>query len=538
MENELLGHFDSAILALREKAKSMKDKASAEKEIAKVANRRQFLVEALKEGDEARADIILSEVIGLGKKLDEMKKPKGLFSFLSFGGKKKPKAEEPKPAEPIAEEPVKEPEPPKALPKKAPAPKKEAPKERPKKEAWLKPTPEDFKPKGPKTKPAGIKPETRDFKSNRFGSATAVIIKEPKPIVEVPHDDMLKVEAEMRRMHDEQQKEIESLRAELKQALSMQKELGSVQRRLADSDMALDGIRGSYSELRGQVASMRGGFDQRQPADTGHLAQEVRELKDQLEMIKGSMAKDMGFTKQAYNDFGLELLDVVVKVSELEHLLAEGDDVTDADVYELKQHMILLEKKLGTLDARELAARRALVDEVKDKRSRMMMVLKKKTVSKEEMAGVTADVAGLREQVNERQARVSQELNKEMHKRLGALDKKLSLVQGALEKSGDRGLKKAHDRINELGAELKAVQQAELKMLRELEAQQEADASMARRLDELHRQVRRKGVNYDEVRKAMDALEKDVGKRGGDKALELRSGLEATRRLLETMEGA
>ncbi len=531
MENELVETFDAAILALREKAKSMKDAENIGKAISGLDKKRPALVKALEEGDEEKADIILAEVISVGQKLDQKKEKegKGLLGFLGFGKKKEgpkkeaqPKAEEPKKEPEPKNEALAEPKPPKPLPKKEEAKKpvppamKASPKKMrayPKKEEWLRPRPEDFKP-------------------------VPVVVKEPKPIKEVPREDMKVVEAEMRKLHEEQALEIGELRAQLKGALAMQKELGSVQRRLADSDLALDGVRGEYSGLRKQVAAMRGGFTQRQPADTGHLAQEVRELKHQLEMMNNTMSKEMGFAKRAYSEFGLELMSVAVKLSELEHLLTEGDDVTDADIYSLKQHMILLEKKLGTLDARELKARRELVEEVKDKRSRMMRTLKKKTVSKEELGGITSDVAGLRAQVNERQARVSQELNKEMHKKLGALDKKLSLVQGALEKSSDRGLKKAHDRINGMGKELKAVQQAELRMLKELEAQQEADAEMAKRLDKLHRQVRRKGVNYDEVRRAMSALEKDIGKRGGEKAEELRSGLAATRQLLETMEGS
>lgn len=500
-KEEVLRRFDKAVDEMEKKVKSLKEHGYVMEYVDKIKVKRVELAKALDVEDDEKSAEIIDLTIELGKEIDrlrEVEEKKGLFGevIVSEKTKKVVAKTEVKKGKVTKKEPVvKEKEVEKVVEKK-------------KKEPVVS---ETKKMKVEKKKEKG-------FLASLFGGKQEKV--EPSPRKEKA--EVGKMAVEHKEWHDE--------------------EMGSIREELAKREVELEGLKGAYAKMSADMGEMREKMEVKQAEDVKDLTKQMRELKNTIDGLHTTMRKEFAASKEAYKGFGMEMLHLAIKVSEIEELVETGDTITEVDVLELYNAVGALERKLSVIEAQEKKRRLEFIEQIEKEQKKMLKKLKGKADTQKIVSAIKQYVSELKHEIDERDTKIAAEMHVELKSSYYTLSEKVKKIETALEKAkSKKDLKAIHKKVEDLSKNIEKVRDNEFAIERELEQQHLSDEALLQKIEHVGERLKKSkemdSVAMGDIYKTIEALEMELKARPGTKDVKsMRGSLNALKTKMEKME--
>jgi len=292
-------------------------------------------------------------------------------------------------------------------------------------------------------------------------------------------------------------------------------ELTRLEEALARRDVEVEGLKGAYAKLAGEMGEMRRKMESQHAKDTTELSAQVKELKAALESLHATMDKEFNATKASYSDFAGELLNVAVQVSEIEENIEHKDIISEVDVLELNNAVAALEKKLAIAEADEKRRRLELLDSIQHSQSEMMKKLGGKAETKNIVNAMKQYVSEVKQEIEDRDAKIAADMQVELKSSYYTLSKQVkSIEKDLVEARSKKDLEALRGEVAKLGNHLDKVREEEGALQKELEQQHLSDEALMQRIDTLAEQVEKSDATDSEamadLRKSIAALEMEL----------------------------
>ncbi len=300
------------------------------------------------------------------------------------------------------------------------------------------------------------------------------------------------------------------------------KELKKVESELAKREVELEGLKGAYANLSAEMGEMRRMLENKQAADHDELGVQLTELKTTLEKLHSTMNKEFASKKEAYKEFGIELLHLAVKVAEIEELVEDGDLVTEVDVLNLNHSVSALEKKLVLIEAKEKQRRLELVERIQSDQQKMVKKLESKADTKKIIGAMKQYVAEVKTEIDDREAKIASEMQVELKSSYYTLSQKIKKIETDLEKAKNKkDLEAIHKKVSALNQHIEHIREEETHIQRELEQQHLSDDALLQKIESLGGRLEKSDemdqIAISDLHKTIEALEMQLQARPGTK---------------------
>ncbi|MBN3037101.1 MAG: hypothetical protein JW834_01505 [Candidatus Diapherotrites archaeon] len=241
-------------------------------------------------------------------------------------------------------------------------------------------------------------------------------------------------------------------------------EMEELRKSLAEKDVEVEGLKGTYSKLSEQFRSERKRMEEERVKDRSELSGSVQSLKKQVDDLNKTLAQEFGQVKETYKGFGFELLNLAVNLSEIEERLDRGGEISELDIINLRGSVQQLEHRLARVEA-----------ERKKQRMELLEAIKEATGGKDTKA-VKAEISALRKELKENSQLISSRTSTELRDAYAGLLKKLDDVE---KNATQKALSEVRKRVDELEKE------EIIELRREVEQQAIVDAGLSARIDSM-----------------------------------------------------
>ncbi len=297
-----------------------------------------------------------------------------------------------------------------------------------------------------------------------------------------------------------------------------EKQMEGLREELAKRDIEVEGLKGAYAKLSAEVGAMRAKMEEQQASNTKQLKGQISELKASIESLHGTMQKEFSASKEAYKGFSMEMLNLAIKLAEIEERMEKGGSVTEVDVIELNNAVAELEHKLAIIEAEEKKKRLELVERMGKEQKRMLRQLEGKADTRKIVNTIRQHVAELQHEIEERDSKIAANMHVELKSSYYTLSEKMKKIEKALEKARTKkDLEAVHKRVKALGNDIQQLRESEAGIEQELEQQQLSDEALMQRIGELRERVRKAGEGSSEaiadIYKSIGALELELENR-------------------------
>jgi chromosome segregation ATPase len=487
MPDDVLAKFDLALKAMQEKVALLRNKRGLDTKVKILIGRRGELAAAIREENEAAANKVLTDAIALGDEIDKaaetdtietvtVTKKAGFLETVFGVGRAAPAPAIPPakgPAAIAAEEKEKR--------EAAEKPGREA-EEKTRREA-------EQAGRGATEKVRAEKPK-REVAEEKAEAPAALIRPSPREAVEKARERIAKIEEK----HAQ--------------------ELADLSRKLAEREMELEGVKGAYAKIAGDLAGARVKLEEKQATDTAELRDQIEMLKKSFEEMHSTMAREFEAEKDSYQSFGIELMNAAVKIAEIEDRLLKHEEVEDVDVWDLKEGLHGLEKRLARLDAEEKTKRAELLDSMQKQQGELARLCYPRADAEKTLAQVEQRLAEWKREVDEREARVAGRTHEELKKSYEEMSTRIAEAQKAVANATAKDLTRVRGRLEALGKQVEELRQQEIAVSKELEHERAIEDAIRDRLDHLEERVQRVDSSdadaLNELWQALEALDFEV----------------------------
>ncbi|MCK4327108.1 MAG: hypothetical protein KAW41_01390 [Candidatus Diapherotrites archaeon] len=344
----------------------------------------------------------------------------------------------------------------------------------------------------------------RVTKPKRFGFLSRIVPKPTKKIVSSP------------------KKEKEAVTRQVVETASVyDDEFRSLAEELAKREVELEGLKGAYASLSAEMGEMRRKMEAKQAKDVKELAAQIKEVKGGMDSVHSTMSKEFASNKAAYRDFGLELVSVAIKVSELEELIERGDTVTEMDVLELHNSVALLARRLMLTEAKQKKNRLALIEKMKTNQKKILKALQGKADTQKVVKAIKQYVSELRHELDEQDSKIAAEMHVEIKSSYYTLGQKLKKIEADIGKAkSKKDLEAVQKKVAGLTRHIEDVREGELSLEREMEQQHLSDRALMQRIDSISDRVRKGGemgqLAIADLYRSIEALELQIRISSGD----------------------
>ena len=305
-----------------------------------------------------------------------------------------------------------------------------------------------------------------------------------------------------------------------------ERQMNELREELAKREVEVEGIKGAYASLSAEVGSMRAKMEERQATDVRELKKQIDGLKEGMELLHGTMQKEFSANKEAYRGFSMEMLNLAIKLAEVEESMEKGDSVTEVDVIELNNAVAALEHKLSVIEVEEKKKRVELIEKMEKERKRILRTLDSKADTKKIVNTIKQHMSELQGEIEDRDSKIAADMHVELKSSYYTLSEKMKKIGQALEKAkSKKDLQAIRKSVDGLEKSISKIRKNEEGMEQELERQQLSDKALLQRIGTLSEKV--KGMKEGDVagiRKSIDALERELRDRDKTKKVESMMG--------------